>query len=409
MESTSKNTIKCKILNTRDSAIFLDNKFYDCNVDLELDFSEAIRISKRCPIDLRIGSVPKYNENHWKEDKYFGFTSHLDSTSGWGKVTYYLLKNSIDKKPALVGMVSGIIDRDISRMSKEKIRQDGIMIWHEQPNEKWVCSPFSKNIGLVPFETSLIPARWVGIMNRLDAVITYSNHCKKAFLDSGIRVPIEVFHLGIDFKKFYPLKRDNKVFTFGHMGALSLRKGTDLLVKAFSEAFPNGEKVKLICKTSNTFYHFMTKDKRIEVHLSPWTHEELIDNFWKKIDCFVFPTRGEGAGLPPVEACATGIPCIVTNGTGQSDYFNEKMGWGLDFKWVPAEDFSKNVYKEDGDCGNWMEPDYKQLVKYLRYCYENQEEVKKKGISAQKYVQENYTWEKGIKEFWKNLNKHLIK
>jgi glycosyltransferase involved in cell wall biosynthesis len=394
-----------KILNDRDAAVFLDGKFYDCNKEIDLEFSEAVRISKVYPIDLRITNASQYDSTLWTKNKEFGFTSHVDLTSGWGKVTFNIIKQSADKKPALVGRSSGIMDADISKALKRELKQEGVMIWHEQPNNKWLNSPFAKNIALVPFETSLIPASWVGKINRMDALITYSSHCVQMFKDSGIRIPIELFHLGVDFTEFYPLERDNDVFTFGHMGSLSVRKGTDLLVKAFSEAFPNGENVKLICKTSNTMYHFMTKDKRIEVQMGPISHAELIETFWKKIDCFVWPTRGEGAGLPPVEACATGIPAIVTNGTGQSDYFNEKMGWALDYKWVPATDFSKNVYKED--CGDWMEPDYQQLVNYLRYCYTHQDEVKKKGLEAAKYVQENYTWEKGIKEFWDSLEKHL--
>ena len=48
---------------------------------------------------------------------------------------------------------------------------------------------------------------------------------------------------------------------------------------------------------------------------------------------------------------STGVPAIVTNWSGPVDFVNENVGWLIDYKLVPAEDFSKTVYKED--CGDW--------------------------------------------------------
>jgi glycosyltransferase involved in cell wall biosynthesis len=228
-------------------------------------------------------------------------------------------------------------------------------------------------------------------------------------IDSGVTVPVEIIHWGVDTDKFFELeRRSDGVFTFGTMGALSIRKGTHILVEAFERAFPTEQDVRLICKTSNRHYPFMNKDKRIEVQMGPVTHEELVDQFFKRVDCFVFPTLGEGFGLTPLEAMATGIPAIVTGWSGPEDYMNDEVGWRIEHTMDEAKEFSDprtGVYKEP--CGDWAIPQIDHLVSLMRYAYEHQDEVKAKGKRAAQYVREEWTWDAQIGLFEDALNKHL--
>jgi glycosyltransferase involved in cell wall biosynthesis len=226
-------------------------------------------------------------------------------------------------------------------------------------------------------------------------------------IDSGITIPVELIHWGVDENIFKKIERiDDGIFTFGTLGALSTRKGTDILVNAFLRAFPKKQNdVRLICKTSYKFYPFLVNDKRIEVQMDAKPIEEVMDEFYKRVDCFVFPTRGEGFGLTPLEAMATGIPAIVTDWSGPAEYMNEDIGWKLNYEMTVADNFSKELYKED--CGEWAEPDEDQLVDLLRYTYEHQNEVKEKGNNAAKFVLENWTWNKKISMFHEALAKHL--
>ena len=226
------------------------------------------------------------------------------------------------------------------------------------------------------------------------------------FKNSGVKIPIELIHWGIDPERFYPLDRSkNKGFTFGINGALSLRKGTDLLIAAFLEAFPTEQDVKLICKTSFNNYPFLVKDKRIEVQMTAVSNDEMLSSFHKRVDCFVFPTRGEGFGLTPLEAMATGIPAIVTKWSGPMEYMNEDVGWLIDYKMVPAKNFTDIVYKEE--CGDWAEPDKEHLKKLMRYAYEHQDEVREKGKKAAEYVKQNWLWSKTINLYINALEKYL--
>jgi glycosyltransferase involved in cell wall biosynthesis len=48
-------------------------------------------------------------------------------------------------------------------------------------------------------------------------------------------------------------------------------------------------------------------------------NEELLE-FYRAADLFVYPSLGEGFGIPPLEAAAAGVPVICSNSTAMSEY-----------------------------------------------------------------------------------------
>ena len=398
--------MKITIKKDRISSIFYEGKFYDTGKELDLSFSDALRISRIANTDVRYSDV-QYDPSIWKNERFINFFGDIDLQSGFGNVSYYLVKESLgDLKIALTGKSFGLRDQSIISCQNRELNQSGAMVWHDQPRETWLYSPFKKNIAIIPWETTVIPKSWVGKINGFDGLLVPCKQNAEDFKNSGVKVPIGLIHWGIDPNKFYPLERpESKVFTFGTLGALSIRKGTDVLVQAFREEFPTEKDVKLIAKTSYNNYPFAIKDPRIEVQMTAVSNEELITNFYKKVDCFVFPTRGEGFGMTPLEAMATGIPAIVTGWSGPMEYMDKEDGWLIDYKMVEAKNFTDLIYKEQ--CGNWAEPDKEHLKKLMRYAYEHRDEVKEKGKKASERVLRDWTWDKKIKMFHEELNKLL--
>lgn len=402
--------MKIKIQNGKASLIFLDGVYYDCNKEIEVNFSEAQRLVRSVGAQIVESNMETYDPALFKDERRFAFMSEIDEVSGWGNVSTNLIKYSARKYDiSQIGKLMNVTENSVLKANRRDIDPHEALIIHEQPKNSWFESPFQKKIAIVPFETTKIPSSWINRINSCDALLVPCMQNMEAFKASGVKIPIELIHWGVDPKKFYELERPavttNRPFTFGTMGALSLRKGTDVLVKAFLRAFPNGENVRLICKTS--FYHFMfaTKDKRVKVDVTPVPHEELLNTFFKEVDCFVFPTRGEGFGLTPLEAMATGIPAIVTGWSGPVEYMTPEVGWTINHTMTPAKDFSETVYKED--CGDWAEPSEDHLVELLRYAYEHQDEVRQKGKNAAEHVRKDWLWDTKIEMFHDALEKHL--
>lgn len=388
--------------------ILFEGKWYPIGKPIDVDFSTALRM-KRALHAIVPYEKSNYDPKLWTEGKKATLIADIDSISGWGNVGLNLLKYSRFAKFSLVGKVYNVRNPYVASAEARTVEMQSAAIWHEQPKSEWLLSPFSKNIAIVPFETTLVPPSWVARINSFDALLVPCEQNKKMMIDSGVTVPIEIIHWGVDTEKFQEIdRRDDGVFTFGHMGALSRRKGTHILVDAFTRAFPTEKDVKLICKTSNRHYPFMSKDKRIEVQMGPVSHEELMNDFFKRTDCFVFPTLGEGFGLTPLEAMSTGLPAIVTGWSGPMEYMTPEVGWTIDFSMDEAREFSDaktGVYKEP--CGDWAIPSVDHLVRLMRYAYEHQDEVKAKGKAAAQYVRNEWTWDKQIGLFEDALNKHL--
>jgi glycosyltransferase involved in cell wall biosynthesis len=390
---------------TRASSILFNGKFYDTKRPIELSFSDAFRMTRYADIKTDYGNVP-YDPSLWKEKKFVNFIGDIDGISGFGGVSSALIHYNPDIQTALVSKVFNVNDPTIFAAQHRDLNQAGAMIWHDQPREQWLYSPFKKNIAILPFETTKIPRSWIGKLEGFDALFTPCKQNIKMFRDSGITIPIELIHWGVDETKYYPIERPSRdTFTFGHMGALSYRKGTDVLVDAFQKAFPTEKDVRLICKSSYNTYPFGVNDYRVSVHRTAWTHEELMEQFFKQIDCFVFPTRGEGFGLTPLEAMATGVPAIVTGWSGPMEYMTPEIGWTIGYTMTPANNFTNIVYKED--CGDWAEPSLDDLIRIMRHAYENRDETRAKGVAAAKYVQENWLWKQQVSLYRDALEKHL--
>lgn len=398
------------ILNAKGKEIYLDNKWYKIGVPVEMELSSILR--HRRYVGIEFPDIPRaiYDKTLWKKDKIFGLTGDADVLSGFGNCTVNLLKYSTEKGYDVRWIGKNTNVSEIRKFAMKELPQEMAMVWHEQPKKEWDRSPFAKNIALVPFETTRIPPTWVPRINRMDALLAISDQNIQMFRDSGVKIPISKVKWGIDEKKFDYIERTkDDFFTFGCCGALSERKGTDVLVKAFQIAFPKWQypKVRLLLKSSHNMFKWGVKgDERIVINLNPVAHEEFINQFWKKIDVFCWPTRGEGWGLPLHECLAMGIPAIATNWGGTKEIVTPETCLLMDnYKMVPAKDFSEKLYHED--CGNWCEPDVQELVNYMRHAYLNQDDMKEMAKRGHDHIFKNLLWSQVIKDFTGALDKYL--
>lgn len=259
------------------------------------------------------------------------------------------------------------------------------------------------------FESTTIPTSWVRHLKRADKVIVPSEFCQEMFATRGIETT--VVPLGYNHEEYRYIERPkHDVFTFLHYNAFNIRKGFDLVFKAFTQEFGIDEPVKMIFKTIHNKPPFpLLKDQypNIDVIKAEYSYQQMRD-LLSQADAFVFPSRGEGFGLTPLEALATGLPTLIPNGSGMSEYFDPDYFYEIDINGDCPAVYSNYA---PSDVGRMIEPDLESLKKQMRYVYEHQDEARAKGKAGAKWVKENWTAEHSAKKLarvLKEVNSKVI-
>ena len=236
------------------------------------------------------------------------------------------------------------------------------------------------------FESDRIPDEWSDYLKFADKVLVPSKWCQEVFKKAGVETT--VIPLGYNSKVFnYYARPKHDVFTFLHYDAFNLRKGWSELFKAFNDEFTEKDNVRLVLKTSKDNVAIpinKTAYPNIDVIYGQVMESELI-KILHDADAFVFPSRGEGFGITPLEAMATGLPTIVPNAHGITEYFNSE--YMLEVKSDERCPALHNSYKGQ-DIGKMVVCDVADLRKKMRWLYEHQKEARILGQKASEYVKQ---------------------
>lgn len=240
------------------------------------------------------------------------------------------------------------------------------------------------------FESDRLPDEWHDFLEMADKIIVPSRFCQKTFADAGF--PADVVPLGYNDQKYkfverQPKKPQRGTYTFLHYNAFNLRKGFTETFKAFVKAFEPTEPVKMIFKTTLNHPPIpINPDQYPNIEVITGSVDEAeMQAIMARSDCFVFPSRGEGFGLTPLEAMATGMPAIVPNAHGISEYFNDNFMYEVKVSGKCPGIYAR--YKGQ-NTGNMVVCDVEDLARQMRYVYEHEEEALAKGRAASFYVKQ---------------------
>jgi glycosyltransferase involved in cell wall biosynthesis len=248
------------------------------------------------------------------------------------------------------------------------------------------------------FESDKIPEDWYDYLHAADLVIVPSKWCQKTFKKSG--VDSIVVPLGYNDKVFKYVKRPKRdTFTFLHYDAFNARKGHFEVLEAFDQEFDKVKEkhIKLILKTSREIAPIPivpSEYPNIKVVYDKVPEQELF-KLCEQADAFLFPSRGEGFGITPLEAMATGLPAIVPNAHGISEYFNKNYMLG-----VRATEKCTAIYRRLTNVGYMRKCNVDDIRKQMRWCIEHPDEARALGTKASKYVQK-WTYSKTAEQLKK--------
>jgi glycosyltransferase involved in cell wall biosynthesis len=182
-------------------------------------------------------------------------------------------------------------------------------------------------IQMTQWESTLVPPSWVNYAKKYDEWWTANKFGADAFVNAGIpEEKIHVYEHGVDASVWTPKKRGtrNKI-RFLHIDSGAPRKRASLSVEAFKKAFGNNPNYEITLKYSGGLLSKQDWfDEKILANHGDWqdinvrhikenlTLEHLISLFHFH-DVLIYPSEGEGFGLIPLQALATGMPVISTS------------------------------------------------------------------------------------------------
>jgi len=253
------------------------------------------------------------------------------------------------------------------------------------------------------WESPQVPQNQIDRINAVEGLASPCLWCDDVYKKRGVHVPRFIVPLGID-PEVYPKTRrpKRKSFTFlwvggaaGHIRQIAEgradrigdRKRGWMVRQAFTD-LALGPEARLVIKSMpwpkpamNMTYRTPSGSRITE--LSAWLTEAEMRDLYAEADVFVWPTCGEGFGMPPLEAAATGLACILPNWSALEAYHDPS--WCIDLPCTVGQIWEKEPY-----CGALIH--YDDLKKAMRWAFEHQPEVRSMGQVAADTVHANWTW-----------------
>lgn len=313
----------------------------------------------------------------------------------WGDTPWLLDKSRYN------GLIDKVVNNTIDMQTTQKNEYD-ISFQLQLPNE-WDNSIAKFNIGMTAgVETDLCNPDWVDACNKMDLVIVPSKHSANVLnKNSNLKVPTFIvpesfcdsilteqtqetidgmpnFSTNFNFLLFGQITGDNP---------LNDRKNIFFTIKWLCEVFKNDEDVGVVIKTNigrntaidrqrtlrimQTIVKECRKGDYPKIHL---LHGDMSDSdvaaLYKhnQIKALISLTRGEGYGLPILEAAASGLPIIATGWSGHTDFLNHGKYINIlyNLKEIHSSRVDNKIFLSQSKWAEVIEDDFKKKIVKFR-------------------------------------------
>lgn len=348
----------------------------------------------------------------------------IDCNTGYGNAGYQVWKHIYQKDPntALFLIGNGNIDplwnkeEILSSLNNQLVfdkKRPFLKIWHS--NDLVFRPVGSSKYGVLTFFEldKVLPKDRINF-NYIDMIFVASKWAKKVLEDNNIKKPIHVAPQGVDTKVFNaetPQDKPKDKYIFTNIGKWEVRKGHDILVQMFNDAFTEKDDVELWMINSNPFLSQEEQNKWIKLYLESKLKDKIKifprlqsqSDVAKAIgysDCGIYPSRAEGWNCEAMETLAMNKPLIISNYSAHTEYCNKENSYLIDIaETEPASD--GKWFHGDGNWAFFGVDQMEQCIEHMRYVYNNRINTNPSGF----HTAQEYPWSKTAEIIIKHLGK----
>lgn len=337
----------------------------------------------------------------------------------WGDTSWHVNPSNKD------GLIGEVMKRTVPPLPKYDVS-----LQLKLPNE-WSTAMATYNVGMTAgVETDRCNPEWVTACNKMQLVIVPSEHSLKSIKKSGTlltpsKVVPEAFPAvyskdvieDVDFGFDTPFN----FLVFGQLTGNNPendRKNIFYTIKWLCDTFAGNKDVGIVVKTnggkSSHFDRSMMKNvfttllKEVrqtsefpKVHL---LHGDMTDNevhalmHNESIKALVALTRGEGFGLPILEASAAGLPVVATNWSAHTEFLGLGKYIDIDSRLVEIHPsrVDNQIFMKDS---KWAAPSEECFKRKIKKLHSNYEAPKRWASELKPLILENYNIQTIMKKY----------
>ncbi len=276
-----------------------------------------------------------------------------------------------------------------------------LRIWHQHDMSQFVGK--AKHIGFPIFELDKFSNQEIHHLSSLDSIIVCSDWAKKVMQDQVKGVDCSVAPLGVDRDIFKEKISTRKETIFFNCGKWEVRKGHDVLVKAFNSAFNASDDVELWMMCDNPFYSEEQTNYWVNLYKSSKLGDKIrliprqktqkeVYNIMSQSDCGVFPSRAEGWNLEALEMMSCGKDIIITNYSAHTEFCTDKNSRLVEID--ELEDAHDGIwFNGQGKWANISDPQMESIIEHMRSIHKTKQDNTKREVNTNGILTaEKFSW-----------------
>lgn len=373
-------------------------------------------MKKKVVLRAPLLSISGYGEHSRQLFKWLSKREDVDlcvHTLNWGNTTWYIDSN---REKGLIG--------EIMRRSTDKSNSFDFSFQVQLPDE-WDTNLAKTNVGVTAgVETTSCHTQWTDKINQMNAVIIPSQFTKKTFVDTDSSTGSKLFvvpeALSIDPDGQYEdvlssVKTPNNVLLVSQLTAVDRAQDRkciidtiEVLVRCIKDRPDWGIIIKTnmgrgtekdFLETSAILRQIKGIKGRVHLIHGILSTEEMLGVYKSsKVKLFASLTRGEGFGLPMLEAAACDIPIIATGWSAHDEFLSLGKYGKVSHTLVPIPEakVDSRIFKM---ASMWAQPDKVDFEKKVNKFISSQEIPRQWAKDLGAKIRDRYSQEEIEKQF----------